>query len=82
MKPPFTLMPDRISHDSVEALETLLSEAKRGDLIGLTFTAMYRKRNYVVNAAGEAHRNPTFALGMVEVLNDYLMQQVNRGEMQ
>lgn len=80
MKPPFTLIPDSISHDSIEALQTLLIEAKNGDLIGLAFTAMYRKRNYVVNAAGEAHRNPTFALGMVMVLIDYLMQQVSDAE--
>lgn len=77
MKPPFTLAPEPISHDSVEALESLLNDAKKGDLIGVAFTAMYKKRSYVVNAAGEAHRNPTFSLGMVEVLNDYLLQQIN-----
>jgi hypothetical protein len=77
MKPPFTLVPDSISHDSVEALKTLLDDAERGDLIGIAFTAMYKKRSYIVNAAGEAHRNPTFALGMAEVLNDYLRDQVN-----
>lgn len=77
MKPPFTLAPEPISHDSVEALKALLHDAKQGDLIGIAFTAMYKKRSYVVNAAGEAHRNPTFSLGMVEVLNDYLLQQIN-----
>jgi hypothetical protein len=77
MKPPFTLIPDSISHDSVEALKTLLDDAEKGELIGIAFTAMYKKRSYIVNAAGEAHRNPTFALGMTEVLNDYLRDQVN-----
>jgi len=82
MKPPFTLIQDSISHDSVEALQILLSEAKCGDLIGFAFTAMYRKRNYVVNAAGEAYRNPTFALGMAMVLIDYLMQHANGAEIE
>lgn len=77
MKPPFTLAPESVSHDSVEALKALLDDAKKGELIGITFAAMYKKRSYMVNAAGEAHRNPTFSLGMVKVLSDYLMQQVN-----
>jgi hypothetical protein len=78
MKPPFTLIPDSISHDTVEALEILLKDARAGRMIGLTFTAMYKHRNYVVNSAGEAYRNPTFALGMVVVLINYLMHQINK----
>lgn len=70
MKPPFVLAQDTISHDTVEALQTLLDEAKKGNLIGIAFAAMYTKptRRYATEAAGEADRNPTFALGTVIVL--------------
>jgi hypothetical protein len=33
---------------------------------------MMKRRSYVVNTAGEAHRNPTFARGMVAALDDEL----------
>lgn len=72
MKPPFRLVPDTISHDTVEALQTLLDDARRGQIIGVAFCAMYKRREFIVNTAGEAHRNPTFTRGMVACLNDTL----------
>lgn len=68
MKPPFTLVPDTLSRDTKEALEQLLEMAKRGELIGIAFAGMVRRRQYFVNSAGEAHRNPVFARGMVDDL--------------
>jgi hypothetical protein len=70
MKPPFMLSRDTISHDTVEVLQVLLEEAKKGNLIGIVFATMYTKpsRRYTTEAAGEADRNPTFAIGIVVVL--------------
>lgn len=79
MKPPFTLAPDSISKDTVQCLETLLDAARKGEVIGIAFAAMLRKRAYITNTAGEAHRNPTFARGMVATLDDQLAREV-RGE--
>lgn len=72
MRKPFILMPDTISTDTVECLEQLLDAARRGQVIGLAFAAMLKRRHYIVNTAGEAHRNPTFARGMVSALDDQL----------
>lgn len=79
MKPPFILIPDTISNDTVKCLEQLLDHAKRGDVIGIAFAAMLKRRGYIVNTAGEAHRNPTFARGMVSALNDQLGKRVRGG---
>lgn len=73
MKPPFTLAQVHPPEDVVAALEFLLGEARNGRLIGIAYGAMFRRRNYIVNTAGEAHRNPLFALGVVHVLADELV---------
>jgi hypothetical protein len=79
--PPFQLAADTISKDTVECLEQLLAAARKGQVIGLAFVAMMKRRSYVVNTAGEAHRNPTFARGMVSSLDDELSIRV-KGQMQ
>lgn len=76
MKPPFKLIPDQVSADTVKCLETLLSRAKSGEVIGVAFCAMLHNRAFIVNAAGEAHRSPTFARGMVAALDDELGQRM------
>lgn len=70
MKPPFTLIRATVSHDTVEALEFLLHEAKRGEVIGIAYGAMMKRRACIVDTAGEAYRNPLFALGVVCMLSD------------
>lgn len=72
MKPPFRLVPDALSHDTVELLEQLLDEARRGRILGMAFVAMYKRREFIANTAGEAYRNPVFARGMVAALDDHL----------
>ena len=79
MKPPFILIPDTISNQTVLALEQLLHEARRGPLIGFAFAAMVKQRGYIVNSAGEAYRNPTFARGMLRALDDRLGERVRGG---
>lgn len=79
MKVPFTLVPDALSVDTVECLEQLLDLARRGQVIGLAFAAMLKRRSYIVNTAGEAHRNPTFTRGMLAALQDRLGERVQGG---
>lgn len=79
MKDPFVLVPDSVSHDTVECLKTLLEHAKSGEIIGVAYTAMLRRRGYIANTAGEAHRNPTFTRGMVAALDDQLAGRIRGG---
>lgn len=79
MKLPFVLVPDTVSHDTVECLEMLLDQARRGQVIGIAYAVMLRKRAYITNTAGEAHRNPTFSRGMIATLDDQLGSRVRGG---
>ena len=74
MRPPFRLVRDDISRDTVEALEQMLEQARRGEIIGIAFAAMLRRRQFFVNSAGEAYRNPTWSRGMIATLDDELRE--------
>jgi hypothetical protein len=69
---PINLIPDSLSHDTVECLQQLLDQAKQGQLVGIAFAGVIKRRGYIVDAAGEAHTNPTFARGMIAALDDRL----------
>lgn len=71
---PITLVSRTISHDTVETLEQLLTDAKDGRLIGIAFAAAYagKDRGFFVDVTGECYRNPVFARGMVACLDDML----------
>ncbi len=75
-RPPFSLIPGTISTDTVDCLDELLTMARAGEVIGVAYVAMLKRRKYIVNTAGEAHRNPTFTRGMIQALNDELGQRV------
>jgi hypothetical protein len=68
MKPPFRFVGVQPSHDTINILDEMLKAARRGDVIGVAFAAMYKRREYVVGYTGECARNPTFARGMVIAL--------------
>lgn len=76
MKPPFTLIADTVSTDTVACLQLLLRRARKGEVIGLAFCAMLKQRAYIVNTAGVAHDSPTFARGMVAALDDALSAKI------
>lgn len=76
-KPRVVVIKDPVSHNTVEALEQLLDEAKRGEIIGLCFVAQRKRREYVTDVTGEAYRNPTFARGMLCALDDALRDMVH-----
>lgn len=73
------LLPDCVSHDTVECLSTLLERAKSGDITGIAFACVLKRRRYIVNSAGTARRYPTFARGMVKALDDELGHMVRNG---
>jgi len=79
VKAPFILVPDTVSTDTVECLALLLRRARRGEVIGLAYCAMLKKRAYIVNTAGTAHDSPTFARGMLRALDDQLGQRITGG---
>lgn len=74
MKPPFRLVSDDTPHETIEALEMLLAQARAGKILGVAYVAMRKRREYVGEATGEAYRSPTFARGMVAALDDYLAE--------
>ena len=77
MKPPFRLVAlDHVSTDTVSCLRDLLQRAERGEVIGVAYAAMHKRRKYTVHVCGEADRNPTFARGMVGALGDELSKRV------
>jgi hypothetical protein len=78
-RPPFVLVPDQISNDTVKCLETLLRHARRGEVIGIAFAAALRRRAYITNTAGECHRSPTWARGMLAALDDQLAGRIRGG---
>lgn len=79
MKPPYILVPDKLSNDTKECLKTLHEAAEKGELIGVAFVAMLKRRGYIANSAGEAYRNPTFTRGMVAALDDKLSERIRGG---
>lgn len=81
MKPPFRLqlINGSISHDTVQCLRALLKKAEAGEVLGLGYGAILKNRRFIVHTCGEAHRNPTFTLGVVEMLSDELRERVKEG---
>lgn len=77
MRAPFTLSTvEGVSRDTVECLRALLQQAEKGEVIGVAYAAMHKKRRYTVHTCGEAHRNPTFCRGMLAALDDELGYRV------
>lgn len=79
MRPPFILIPDQVSHDTLTALKQLMDGVKRGEVIGLAYAAALKRRAYIVNTTGECHRNPTWSRGIICALDDQLSGRVRGG---
>lgn len=76
MKPTFKFIDETISHDTIETLESLLDRAKRGEVLGIAYSVMNKKRNFNVDVTGELGRSPVFALGTLLVLMHCLLKRV------
>lgn len=81
MKPPFILVPAHTPEELEDALVFMLDETRQGEMIGLAYGAMFRRRKYIVSTAGEARRSPVFALGVVNVLAAELLDR-SRGKVE
>lgn len=75
---PYRLVPDDISHDTVEALQALLRLANEGEVTGIAFAVTLRRQRYITNVAGHCYHHPTFARGMVAFLSDQLAGLVHQ----
>lgn len=73
---PYRLVPDNISHDTIECLTVLLEGAKAGEITGIAFACTLKRMRYITNVAGYCHRNPTHTRGMVAFLSDQLAKVV------
>ncbi len=78
-RPPFVLIDNSVSNETIEGLRTLLEHTERGEVIGVAYAAMLKQRGYIVNTAGEAHRSPTYSRGMLLALDDKLAARI-RGQ--
>jgi hypothetical protein len=56
-------LPEYPCHDTIEALETLLEDARKGRIKGLAFVTFEKGRTYSMGATGVANDDPVQALG-------------------
>ena len=70
--PPYRLIPQEVSHDTVDVLEMLLTLAKAGQLTGIAYVCTLKKQRYLTDVAGFCYKNPTYTRGMVAFLSDKL----------
>ena len=66
--------PDEISPDTIQELERLLADAKRGRVTGLAYVALLQHKGaFTVSTAGRAKDSPVYTLGAVHLLSNYLV---------
>ena len=65
-----------VSDETVETLEYLLGRARAGEVVGIAYCAMFRRRRYSVDLVGEARNDSTFTRGMVAALDEEASEQV------
>lgn len=70
------ILQPEVSRDTVRCLEGLLEAAKAGEVVGVAYAAIHRRRNFRVHICGEAYRAPVFARGCVAVLDDELGHRI------
>jgi hypothetical protein len=76
-KMPYKLIPDRVSRNTVEALQTLLHGAENGEIIGLAYVAVLKQKRFVTDFAGYCYRDATHTRGMLRSLDDKLSDLAN-----
>lgn len=72
----YTLVADAVSHETVEALEQLAEHARSGEVLGIGFVVMLKRRRYIADTAGECRADPTLTRGMIRALDDELRRMV------
>lgn len=66
---PHELVPRYVSHELLEAMETLHEGARQGHIVGITYSVILKGgRRYMNDWAGVVDRMPTYSLGALKVL--------------
>lgn len=65
------------SKDTIACATRLAEGALGGDVVGAVIGFIYRRRRYSISVCGEAHRDPTFARGIVRAIDDELQAMVH-----
>ena len=60
-----------VSMDTVAALESLLTAARHGDIVGLAYVAISRN-DFTVNLTGDALKSSTLTTGMIYHLQEHV----------
>jgi hypothetical protein len=68
MTKPFTFVRETISHDTVEAFETLAARARAGEITGGAATFTTKDKGFGTVATGLLYESKTFAVGTVAIL--------------
>lgn len=79
MRKTFQFIGPSPSGETIEALEELLQRARDGDLIGLSYTAILRGKNWTYGTTGEATRSPAFVIGLLHVQTTELAHRITGG---
>ena len=67
------------SDDTIQALEELLDDARRGSITGMVFAAMRPGgSDYIIGTTGEARHRPTYARGMIAAVDDDLREALKQ----
>ena len=65
-----------VDQDYVDSIRAMLRRAESGQSIGVAYVEITSNKGYFPGALGMADENPTFCLGMVEVLKAKLLKKV------
>jgi hypothetical protein len=74
---PYQLVTPTASQETLDCLHTLFEQAHSGEVIGIAFVALKRRRRYTTGTCGECFRDPTLTRGMVAALEDELRAMVH-----
>lgn len=72
----YQLVSSPISDDTVEACRELLAAAEAGQITGLGVIVFLKRRRFLVDVFGEVARDPVFARGAIQSLDDCLRELV------
>src|SRR5574340_372908 len=65
MQPRPQLLSGAVSTETLACLERMSEGAREGVIVGLVVGVILNRRRYYVSICGEAHRDPTFARGVL-----------------
>lgn len=70
------LIHDTISRDTEQCVTQIMEATKAGQVLGIAFVLVLKRKRFMVNTAGAAADNPTDTRGMLCALDDELQRMV------